>query len=94
MLVMRMTYSPEALVRALGKIRGKGKFDGNRRMEALLLEGLSDHKGGTHQSVADRIAAITTFGRDLMTLGRLRKDTLGPASVRPRFGARPISARR
>jgi hypothetical protein len=92
MLAMRMTYFPEALVRALGKIRGKGKFDGSRRLEALLFEGLSDHKGGTHQSVADRIAAITAFGRALMTLGRLRKDTPGPASVRPRFGARPTSA--
>lgn len=89
---VRMTHFPEALVTALGKIRGKGKFDGSRRVEALLFDGPSDHEGGTHPPVADRIAAITALGRDLMVPGRLRKDTRGPATIRPRFGARPSSA--
>ena len=90
---VRMTHFPEALVSALGKIRGRGTFDGSRRVEALLFDGPSDHEGGTHPPVAERIAAITTLGREMMVPGRLRKDTRGPAMVRPRFGVRPGSAR-
>ena len=89
---VRMTHFPEALVSALGKIRGRGRFDGSRRVEALLFDGPSDHEGGTHPPVADRIAAITTLGRDLMVPGRLRKDTRGPVTIRARFGVRPSSA--
>ena len=89
---VRMTHFPEALVSALAKIRGQGRFDGSRRVEALLFEGPSDHEGGTHPPVADRIAAITALGRDLMVPGRQRKDTRGPATVRPRFGVRPKAA--
>ncbi len=88
---VRMTHFPEALVSALGKIRGRGKFDGSRRVEALLFDGPSDHEGGTHPPVADRIAAITALGREMMVPGRQRKDTRGPAMVRPRFGVRPSS---
>lgn len=89
---VRMTHFPEALVSALSKIRGQGRFDGSRRVEALLFEGPSDHEGGTHPPVADRIAAITALGRDLMVPGRQRKDTRGPATIRPRFGVRPKAA--
>jgi len=53
MLAMRMTHFPEALVRALVKIRREGQVRWQSTPEALLFEGLSDHKGGTHQSVAD-----------------------------------------
>lgn len=86
---VRMTHFPEALVSALEKIRGHGHFEGSRRIEALLFDGPSDHDGGSHPPIADRIAAITALGRDLIAPGRARKDTRGPAAVRPRFGARP-----
>lgn len=86
---VRMTHFPEALISALQKIRGHGRFEGSRRVEALLFDGPSDHEGGTHPPVADRIAAITALGRDMMEPGRLRKDTRGPAAHRPRFGVQP-----
>jgi hypothetical protein len=86
---VRMTHFPEALVSALEKIGGRGRFEGSRRIEALLFDGPSDHDGGTHPPIADRITAITALGRDLMMPGRARKDTRGPVQVRPRFGARP-----
>lgn len=89
---VRMTHFPEALVSALEKIGGRGRFEGSRRIEALLFDGPSDHDGGTHPPIADRIAAITALGRDLMMPGRVRKDTRGPVQVRPRFGARPKAA--
>lgn len=89
---VRMTHFPEALVSALQKIRGQGRFDGCRRIEALLFDGPSDHEGGTHPPIADRIAAITALGGDMMVPGRLRKDTRTPASFRPRFGVRPKQA--
>lgn len=89
---VRMTHFPDALVSALGKIRGRGKFDGSRRVEALLFDGPSDHEGGTHPPVAERIAAITALGREMMVPGRQRKDTRGPATLRPRFGVRPMAA--
>lgn len=88
---VRMTHFPEALVSALHKIGGHGRFEGSRRIEALLFDGPADHDGGTHPPIADRIAAITALGRKMMVPGRLRKDTRGPASVRPRFGVRPVS---
>ena len=90
---VRVTHFPEALVSALQKIRGQGRFDGSRRIEALLFDGPSDHEGGTHPPIADRIAAITALGGDMMAPGRLRKDTRTPASFRPRFGVRPKQAR-
>ncbi len=89
---VRMTHFPEALVSALEKIRGHGRFEGSRRVEALLFDGPSDHDGGTHPPIADRIAAISALGREMMVLGRLRKDTRGAATVRPRFGVRPKNA--
>ena len=89
---VRMTHFPEALVSALQKIGGHGRFEGSRRIEALLFDGPSDHDGGTHPPIADRIAAITALGRELMVPGRLRKDTRSPMAVRPRFGVRPKSA--
>ncbi|MFM9935732.1 MAG: hypothetical protein ACKVOL_05990, partial [Novosphingobium sp.] len=88
---VRMTHFPEALVGALEKIGGHGRFEGSRRIEALLFDGPSDHDGGTHPPIADRIAAITALGRDLLTPGRLRKDTRGALKARPRFGVRPKS---
>lgn len=89
---VRMTHFPEALVSALEKIGGQGRFEGSRRIEALLFEGPSDHDGGTHPPIAERITAITVLGRDLMMPGRIRKDSRGPAKPRARFGARPRSA--
>ncbi|MBX9885812.1 MAG: M48 family metalloprotease [Novosphingobium sp.] len=86
---VRMTHFPEALVSALGKIGGHGRFEGSRRIEALLFDGPSDHDGGTHPPIAERIAAITALGRDMIAPDRARKDTRGPATVRPRFGVQP-----
>lgn len=90
---VRATHFPEALVNALEKIRGQGRFDGSRRIEALLFDGPSDHEGGTHPPIADRIVAISALGGDMMAPGRLRKDTRTPTSFRPRFGVRPKQAR-
>lgn len=89
---VRMTHFPDALVSALQKIRGHGRFEGSRRVEALLFDGPSDHEGGTHPPIAERIAAITALGRDMMVPGRLRKDTRGPATMRLRFGVLPKKA--
>jgi len=89
---VRVTHFPEALVSALGKIGGKGRFEGSRRIEALLFDGPSDHEGGTHPPIAERIAAISALAGDLMTPGRARKDTREPARARPRFGLRPAAA--
>lgn len=91
--VVRVTHFPEALLSALGKIGGQGRFEGSRRIEALLFDGPSDHEGGTHPPIADRIAAITALGRNLMMPGRTRTDTRTPAKVRPRFGQRTSAAR-
>jgi Zn-dependent protease with chaperone function len=81
---IRVTHFPEALIDALNKIGGKGAFPGSWRVEGLLFDGPADHEGGTHPAVRDRLTAIATLGRDLISPGRLRADTRQPS--RPRFG--------
>jgi Zn-dependent protease with chaperone function len=89
---VRMTHFPEALLSALGKVGGRGEFRGSHRVEALLFDGPSDHEGGTHPPVAERIDAITTLGRELMDPARIRRDTRELMRSRPHFGLRGKAA--
>jgi Zn-dependent protease with chaperone function len=76
---IRVTHFPEALISALGKVRGRSFFEGSHRVEGLLFDGPEDHEGGSHPAVQDRIDAISSLGRDLMNPDRRRRDT------RPKF---------
>lgn len=82
---IRMTHFPEALVDALRKVAGRGSFPGSLRVEGMLFDGPNDHDGGTHPPVEERIAAISSLGKELLAPGRSRRDTRSGGSVR-RFG--------
>ena len=72
---VRVTHRPDALHSALMKIGGKGAFPGSGKFDELLFDGRADGEGATHPAVVDRLTAISTLGRDLMSPGRPRRDT-------------------
>ena len=72
---VRATHRPDALHSALIKIGGKGAFAGSGKYDELLFDGRADGEGASHPAVVDRLSAISTLGRDLMQLGRPRRDT-------------------
>ena len=87
---IRVTHFPEALASALAKVGGRGSFQGSYRVEGMLFDGPADHEGGSHPAINDRIDAINTLGRDLMSSFRTRRDSRVP--TQPAFGRRPRAA--
>jgi heat shock protein HtpX len=81
---VRVTHRPDALHSALMKIGGRGAFAGSSRFDELLFDGRADGEGATHPAVVDRLTAISTLGRDLMTPGRPRRDTRTNVPVQAR----------
>lgn len=77
---IRATHFPDALLSALRKVGGRGRFRGSHDVEGLLFDGPCDHEGGSHPPVAERINAITALAGDLLAPGRQRRDSRGSAA--------------
>jgi Zn-dependent protease with chaperone function len=78
---VRVTHFPEALVTALQKVSGRGRFAGSETFEASLFDGQTDHEGAKRPTARDRAVAIGKLGADLFGTKRSRRDTRGARSA-------------
>jgi Zn-dependent protease with chaperone function len=72
---VRATHFPDALIGALHKLDGRGRFENSDGYEDILFEGRSTGDGGSHPDMAERIAALHRLAGSMIDLNRVRRDT-------------------
>ncbi|WP_114520151.1 M48 family metalloprotease [Altererythrobacter sp. ZODW24] len=89
---IRLTHNPDALLSAMKKMSGRGRFKGSERFDDMLFEGDAEASGGTHPSLHSRIEAINDLSGSMLDPARIRRDTrkkLEPSTPQTAGNAQP-----